>query len=218
MWGLIPGWESEISLPEPSVKQAGYKGSRSKCPSPSFLCFSFASQQSPVLHWRREQHSTSRGILCQTKANLKQFKSQMRRWSDAPPSSCGNTTCSCTAQNPLSPFLRSPSPFSFSPLPDPAPLVRSLALSHSGMHFYPLWLKPPQARMHTLHSPHKHMQITEINKHTKKKKEKRKTPVSFFRVFVFNVTGYFLLLCNRTRVPVFYSCYRHVLKHSTIWR
>lgn len=149
MWGLIPGWESEISLPEPSVKQAGYKGSRSKCPSPSFLCVSLASQQSPVLRWRREQHSTSRGILCQTKANLKQFKSQMRRWSDAPPSSSGNTTCYRTAQNPLSRFLRSPSPLSFSPLPDPAPLVRSLALSHSGMHFYPLWLKPPQARIHT---------------------------------------------------------------------
>lgn len=129
MWGLIPGWESEISLPEPSVKQAGYKGSRSKCPSPSFLCVSLASQQSPVLRWRREQHSTSRGILCQTKANLKQFKSQMRRWSDAPPSSSGNTTCYRTAQNPLSRFLRSPSPLSFSPLPDPAPLVLSLSLS-----------------------------------------------------------------------------------------
>lgn len=59
---------------------------------------------------------------------------------------------------------------------------------------------------------------THQEKKKRKKEKERKTPVSFFWVFVFNVTGYFLLLCNRTRAPVFYSCYRHVLKHSTIWQ
>lgn len=45
--------------------------------------------------------------------------------------------------------------------------ICSLSLTLA-LHFYPVWLKHPQAktRMHTLHWVHKHMQITEINKQT----------------------------------------------------
>lgn len=55
----VAGWESKIILPVPSVKHVGYIGSRSECPSPSFLCASisrfttkscFTIEERDVLH------------------------------------------------------------------------------------------------------------------------------------------------------------------------
>lgn len=106
-------------------------------------------------------------------------------------------------------------------------LLRSLSLPFLILlHLYVRLLSLTLACIfiHCGSSPHRHAytltalstQTYANNRDKQTHQEKRKTPVSFFRVFVFNVTGYFLLLCNRTRAPVFYSCYRHVLKHSTI--
>lgn len=139
---LVAGWESKIILPVPSVKQVGYEGSRSKCPSPSFLCTSFAPQQSPVLHERRELYSISRESSFRLEPMWSHFEFPMRRQKDAPFFSWGLATCSSAKAQTPPPSLSLSSPLSRSP----SWSCSVCALTRSGMHSYPLWLRHTHTR------------------------------------------------------------------------